>query len=159
VEVRIMVIGSDLLCGTDLVNTEAIASAILAATGAKLRWERGNALPQPPGAIAVRFAQFPPKNRPDGALAETALYGDGGGRITVFLDPVWTFAERRPLFLPRVVAHVLAHEIGHVLRGNDAHSTGIMKAHWDEGDFRSIVTKGLPFAAEDIEAIRARLTH
>lgn len=53
-----------------------------------------------------------------------------------------------------VLAHVLAHEITHVLEVTDRHSKeGVMKAHWTGRDFRNMAWRGLPFAAEDVELI------
>jgi hypothetical protein len=53
-----------------------------------------------------------------------------------------------------VLAHVLVHEITHVLEGIDRHSaTGIMKAHWNYNDYLEMRRKPLPFAHEDVNLI------
>jgi hypothetical protein len=57
-----------------------------------------------------------------------------GVHVTVLYDRVYQTAPdaaRRPLLL----AHVLVHEITHVLQGVEHHSeSGIMKAHWGPAD-------------------------
>jgi hypothetical protein len=53
-----------------------------------------------------------------------------------------------------LLAHVLAHEITHVLERTDRHSAdGVMKAHWNLLDFTKMVWRPLPFAVEDVELI------
>src|SRR5262249_10712810 len=131
----------------------------LATAGAHLRWTHGQAPHPPSGAIVIRLLGFAPKGHPAGALAEAHPYAADGVRIKVFLDRIWAVADRQPLLQPRVLGYVLAHEIGHVLRGTNSHSwTGVMKAHWDDADYRAMRRRGLTFAADDVEAIRARLT-
>jgi hypothetical protein len=57
------------------------------------------------------------------------------------------------------MAHVLVHEITHLLEGVDRHSaTGIMKARWSEGDYFEMRRKPLPFAQEDVNLIHAGLS-
>ena len=58
--------------------------------------------------------------------------------------------------LPTLLAHVLVHEITHILQGMDRHSeTGVMKARWDEGDFDRMRIKALPFTELDIHLIQS----
>ena len=53
-----------------------------------------------------------------------------------------------------MLAHVLAHEITHILQGIKRHSkTGVMKAKWSYEDIRKMTWKPLPFAEEDIRLI------
>jgi len=57
-----------------------------------------------------------------------------------------------------VLAHVLVHEITHVLEGICRHSaTGIMKARWNQQDYLEMSCKPLPFAPEDVDLIYAGL--
>jgi hypothetical protein len=71
----------------------------------------------------------------------------------VFYDRIGRTVE--PRRVPALLAHVLAHEIGHQLEGISRHSTeGVMKAHWNERDFLEMSDKPLPFAPEDVELIR-----
>jgi hypothetical protein len=154
-EVRISLIDSDRVGGTSLPAAMAVAAGILAATGARVHWSEGNKA----GAIIIRFLDFAPEKQPRDILAEASPYATSGVRITVFLDRVWALANDQHLFKPRILGHVLAHEIVHVLRSTDAHSwTGVMKEHWDDADYRAMRTRGLTLAAEDVALTRASLT-
>jgi hypothetical protein len=54
-----------------------------------------------------------------------------------------------------LLAHVMTHEITHLLQGVSRHSeTGVMKAHWDKHDLAQMAYKPLPFAPEDIDLIQ-----
>jgi hypothetical protein len=53
--------------------------------------------------------------------------------------------------------YVLAHEIGHVLQGQARHSgEGIMKGHWDGGDYDLMGVYKLRFSSEDTTLILDR---
>jgi hypothetical protein len=53
-----------------------------------------------------------------------------------------------------LLAHVLVHEITHVLEGISRHSaTGIMKDRWDDNDYSEMRRKPLRFAQEDVNLI------
>jgi hypothetical protein len=63
-------------------------------------------------------------------------------------------ADRVPILL----AHVLAHEVAHLLGGTDAHSSnGIMKARWNGSDYDQMAQKHLTFADFDVHLIYAGL--
>jgi hypothetical protein len=52
------------------------------------------------------------------------------------------------------MAHVLVHEITHMLEGTCRHSaTGIMKAHWDYRDYCEMRGRPLLLAQEDVDLI------
>ena len=72
--------------------------------------------------------------------------------IEVLYDRIAAMVER--IVLPKLLGHVLAHEIAHVLEGVARHSdTGILKARWDEHDVHDLAWKPLAFASEDVEWI------
>jgi hypothetical protein len=55
---------------------------------------------------------------------------------------------------PNLLAHVLVHEITHILQGISRHSpTGIMKGQWDYDDYFEMSRRPLPFAQKDIDLI------
>lgn len=67
---------------------------------------------------------------------------------------------RQTRFAPAVIvlAHVLVHEITHILEGIDRHSeSGVMKAQWTVEDYRAMADKPLPFAAIDVDLIQRGL--
>jgi hypothetical protein len=56
--------------------------------------------------------------------------------------------------VPRVLGYVLAHEIVHILEGQELHSpSGIMKGHWNSRDFAEMQGAGLKFTEMDIDQI------
>jgi len=57
-----------------------------------------------------------------------------------------------------LLAHVLVHEITHILQGTCRHSdTGIMKARWTHQDYMEMGQKPLSFTEEDLQLIRTGL--
>jgi hypothetical protein len=58
----------------------------------------------------------------------------------------------------RVLGHVMAHEIGHLLLGTNSHSTtGIMRPHWQGEELRRIGMGSLLFTPQQVHYIQARL--
>jgi hypothetical protein len=56
------------------------------------------------------------------------------------------------------LAHVLAHEITHMLQGTDRHSdSGIMKARWNSEDYFEMLRTPLSFTEADVQLIRRGL--
>ena len=93
---------------------------------------------------------------PGDALAYALPYQGSGTCIHVFLDRVLP-GRKQPL-ANALLAHVMVHEITHVLEQIDRHSAeGVMKAHWSTEDYKRIERNPLPFAAEDVELIRTGL--
>jgi hypothetical protein len=75
-----------------------------------------------------------------------------GIHISVFYERIRQVNPSAEAF---ILAHVLAHEIVHLLQGVDRHSdAGLMKAHWDWRDFWNMRRSSLPFTSEDIRLIR-----
>jgi hypothetical protein len=78
-----------------------------------------------------------------------------GTHVVVFPDRI---RQVDPYQMQCALAHVLVHEITHVLQGICRHSaTGIMKARWDQRDYFEMSRKPLPFAEEDVALIYAGL--
>jgi hypothetical protein len=124
------------------------AARIFADIGVNLQWHSWRQCP--PGALQVSFSIGTPDELHPGALAYALPYE--GTHIVVFLDRV---AAVFPSYTSQVLAHVLAHEITHILQGCAHHSaTGLMKAHWAAADFRAMTYSTLPFAEEDLVLIR-----
>jgi hypothetical protein len=55
-------------------------------------------------------------------------------------------------------AYVMAHEIAHVLEGVSRHSAeGVMKARWENSDYRQMESGTLSFDSADADLIHAAL--
>ncbi len=83
----------------------------------------------------------------------TGAYGD------VFYDSVEKLHRDWNVSLPRVLGHVMAHELGHLLLGSNAHSRqGIMRPDWHGDELRRASMGALLFTAEQARAIREKLS-
>jgi hypothetical protein len=134
-----------------LSRASSLVSGMYAAIGVDIdwRWPRNC----PTGAIRVTMQMSTPIGQSPGAMAYAAPYE--GTRIVIFYDRVEK-KQARPV--PELLAHVLAHEIGHILEGISRHSaSGVMKAQWDEDDFSQMAWKPLPFTPEDVILIHQGL--
>jgi hypothetical protein len=128
-------------------------------TGAGVRIEWHGHTPSkgqlPVGAVVISLASHTPENFLPGAFALAFPYE--GVHITVFWDRVEGKTSRATAHL--VLAHVLVHEITHILQRMERHSeTGVMKACWTVEDYAEMKWKPLPFTPEDIELIQSGLT-
>lgn len=132
--------------------TFAIARALTATMFARIRiavhWHDSRDCPL--DAIRVSLLLGPQGSRMPGVLGYALPYD--GTHIVVFWDRIQ--AGQREGKGAAVLAHVLAHEIAHILQGCSRHSvSGLMKARWNADDFTAISRNELRFAPEDIELI------
>ena len=103
----------------------------------------------------VDLATDTPKQLRPGALGFALPYE--GTHITVFYDRVLQTVDSK--MVPAVLAHVLVHEITHILEGCDWHtSAGIMKASWTRADYKQMARQPLSFTGEDLQLIQFGLT-
>jgi hypothetical protein len=131
-------------------QAEVLASSMFASVDVKIDWRNG----QPPAsgkALAMELAANTPATEKPGALAFAKPIE--GVHIVVFWDRM-----AYGVASPQVLAHVMVHEITHILEGVSHHSeSGIMKAHWTDEDQRVIRARPLTFAAVDVDLIRTGL--
>jgi hypothetical protein len=82
-----------------------------------------------------------------------------GLNVRVFDDPIQDTAMRENRTHAAVLAHVIAHEIGHVLLQTNAHSRrGLMSALWTDYEY-GIIARGLMFfTADQSKAMRMVLS-
>jgi hypothetical protein len=139
-----------------LPNAEMMASKMFATIGVKLDWHYLHSCPEP-DAIQIGLSLGAPASEHPDALAYAAPYqSDEGLRIIVFYDRVRRSGGDTPGNI--VLAHVLVHEITHILEGVAWHSeSGVMKARWDSNDYMRMAWSSLPFSQGDIELIQAGL--
>jgi hypothetical protein len=130
------------------VTAKSLAGQMFAEIGISVEWGKGRPAghtPQPP--IFIELVTGTPAKFMPGALAYAMPYD--GAPIRVFYDRI----EEKP-GRSRVLAHVMVHELTHVLQRICRHSdTGIMKAQWTLWDFQEMSFKTLPFTQADVELI------
>ena len=126
-----------------------LADEIFAGVGVKIDWRHEKSAARSfehPNAIELMIA--PEHSRPH-PVAYALPYE--GVHIRVFYDRVEVQPNRAAM-----LAHVLVHEITHILQGVVRHSeTGMMKAHWTADDVEQMGYSSLPFTALDIALIRS----
>lgn len=77
---------------------------------------------------------------PESIFGVSFLGQDGSGRYSdVFYATAYRLSESSRLNLAEVLGHVMAHELGHMLLGSNAHSSlGIMRPHWSAEELQSL---------------------
>ena len=92
------------------------------------------------------------------ALGVTFHNQKPGGLVYVFYDRVERAAAQHRVETSLVMGAVLAHEVAHAVLCRDAHTqSGLMRASWDELQFRLMRGGLLQFSSSDGEAIRSIL--
>jgi hypothetical protein len=137
-----------------ITRAQTLATEMFGQIGLALIWRGLQHCPERPRPIVIHVSLDTPRGVLPGALAVS--YPFEGVHIRVFYDRLLTVTERCPL--PVLLAHVLAHEISHILQATDRHSaSGMMKGRWDSSDFARMAHQPLPFTDSDIQLIRLGL--
>jgi hypothetical protein len=128
---------------------EKLASKMFAKIGVETEWPQRDSCLQS-GVIVVTLSyQTPAYEYPD-VWAYARPYE--GTHIVVFWDRIQHKVP--PPRAPILLAHVLVHEITHILERMDRHSeTGVMKAGWNDDDLFQMGQKPLEFTEEDVVLI------
>lgn len=132
-------------------RAQAAASQIFAAVGVKLVWPSDTRrCAAPATGIVIRLeANTPPDHHP-GELAYAMPYERT--TIVVFYDRV------QAANVPQLLAHVLVHEITHLLQGVAVHSASdMMKPRWRPRDLIEMRRTPLQFTDEDVFRIHRGL--
>lgn len=135
-----------------VAEAREVASRMFDTIGVVLRW-RMDAPPACGEDVRMFLADNSPRGVSANALGYAILHPPGCPSIRLLY---YRIVENRKHDLQVcLLAHVMVHEITHVLEGTARHGTGVMKASWDEADFRVMMFHPLPFAEEDIRLLRA----
>ena len=133
---------------------QATATQILKQAGIRLEWRGDESACAGGNGLVVTVSRETPVNQHPGALAYALPFERT--HVVLFYDRVLTAAS--PAVTPYLLGHVLAHEIVHMLQGVSQHSaSGIMKPHWDSGDYVEMQRGRLNFTEEDIRLIQSGL--
>jgi hypothetical protein len=94
--------------------------------------------------------------RPSAPVMGIALRNPHGATARIFLNEVKDFARTWDVDVSTLLAHVIAHEVGHLLLPRMPHSaTGLMKAEWDRALLREATAGSLTFTDAQIKRIQA----
>jgi hypothetical protein len=156
-----------------LAQAEREASKIFGWTGVQLTWldyplddkqqvESGQTCGPPFGAADVRLrllthrlTELRGTHSRSLGLALSCAEADGGCFVNVFYQRAEELAKDGDLGLAKVLGHAIAHEIGHLLLGSNAHSpTGLMRGKWGPKDLQRADKGDLLFGAQEAELIR-----
>jgi hypothetical protein len=112
-----------------------------------------------PGHLAIRIISRIASSTSDAAFGVAFLAHDGTG---CYSDVFWKRAQElhanSNVNLADILGSVIAHEMGHLLLGSNAHAiSGIMRAHWQSGELRGIAMGTLMFLPEQSKRMRFRI--
>jgi hypothetical protein len=155
-EVHVWIASSN-VSGTALIRVKGSAVSMFQSIGVNIVWDRREEPPVPGGiSIRIEIATNAPRNLEPKTLAYAYPYAGFTKSITVFYDRIESYAPHQSRLGQALFAHVLVHEITHVLQGIDRHSDrGVMKARWEQGDYGKMQWKPLPFTSGDADLVRA----
>jgi hypothetical protein len=159
-----------------LLGAERESSRIFREAGVEVAWldcptshaeeEKCPACAAPMGAMAVDLKVVPAsmaeRLRSNGEEAGMALPSARPGNASaawVFYQRVEELAESEVASSSQILGHAIAHEIGHLLLGPNAHSrTGIMRGHWDRRYLQEASQGQLLFTRDQAGRIRAEVS-
>jgi hypothetical protein len=128
-------------------EAEALVSEMFAGIGVRLNLHEGRPPASEIGAIIVELVDWTPARFLPGAWAYALPYE--GVHIRIF----WERMKLEPCPEP-ILAHVMVHEITHILQGFDRHSAqGIMNARWTDQERLALKRRPLRFTTEDVDLI------
>jgi hypothetical protein len=91
------------------------------------------------------------------SLGVSVADSNGGTYASVFAQPTKDAATEAELPWVIVLAYAAAHEIGHLLLGNQAHTAkGVMKAYWDADDIWAMAQNRLLFSPAQRRELASR---
>ena len=134
-----------------------ITSEIFTTARVSVKWRHGGSRPcretsERMTIIVSLLTRTPSKFRP-GALAYCLPNEDR--HVVVLCDRILSAS---PDLSTSLLAHVIAHEMTHILQGTLHHSRdGVMKARWDHNDFAVMKHRPLTFTETDLQLIRQGL--
>jgi len=166
----IVYVASERVAPSVLLRAEVMATRMFGGIGVRVQWASGrrpgptsepasaDCTPRQPTVIMVRMVSERPAFASSDAFAVALPYASDGVRVTVFYAELREAFGTRPQLESAVLAHVLVHEITHVLQGVARHSNiGVMRAHWNSTEYSGLEKSPMGFASDDAELIRIGL--
>lgn len=153
---------------TVLNQAEAEASWLFRKSGIAVYWVNCDGLPEiAPGEMCSHkvdsFVMVILSNLSPGVASDNALgfalprIAPGTHGAILYERILRLVSDMGFLDAPVLVAQAISHELGHLLLGSTRHGQTIMKAGWDERDFRLMAQRRFLFTREESEMMRAGL--
>lgn len=139
-----------------MLRAQALVTVLFADAGVRIEWLPSRQCRNMAASVLrIQMDAEVPARFGRETLAYALPYRTSGTTIHVFYNRV--MQDHRSLDA-KVLGHVVAHEIGHVLEGIARHSPdGLMKACWTGKDYATMRNHRLPFAAEDVNLMHRGL--
>ena len=110
--------------------------------------------------LVIRVVAGAPRNSNQARwqhLGQSIATRDGGTYASVYLKLAEEEAAETNLPRILVLSYAAAHEVGHLLLGDEAHTPqGLMKASWEAADFQAIAQNRFHFSAEQARELKRR---
>ena len=137
-------------------RAKIVAKKMFAGIGVNIDWQAGECRPHQGLCVEVNLIDDESAVVEDQSELGAAFpYAGSTGHVDIRYDRVRNSAGDSRDLEPLLLAHVLVHELTHVLECLDRHSdAGIMKSRWTSEDFYDMRWKPLAFSQDDIELIR-----
>ncbi|HCC59317.1 MAG TPA: hypothetical protein DEQ47_19055 [Solibacterales bacterium] len=105
--------------------------------------------------IALRLLANAPASVPTAVLGFALPFATEGVNVQIYSDHIAKAATSRNVPLPDLLAHAIAHEIGHVLLRSTAHAgNGLMAAVWKEHEYGWLTKGSMFFTTAEAATIR-----
>jgi hypothetical protein len=109
-------------------------------------------------SISLRIAAHAPPDNDSRELGFSLPFAPAGVNAVVYFDRVLATCIQTGVPLPVLLAHAIAHEIGHVLLRTENHaSRDLMAETWRQTEFTMMRQRGLPFKPTQSAQIRGNL--
>jgi hypothetical protein len=110
--------------------------------------------------VVIRVVAEAPRNNREARwqhLGQSIATHDGGTYASVFLNLAEEEAAETNLPRILILSYAAAHEVGHLLLGDEAHTPqGLMKADWEAEDFQAMAQNRFHFSAEQTRELKRR---
>jgi hypothetical protein len=155
--VRVYVVTNTTEGNLNVSWAQSIASHIFAEAGVRIKWQFGEPRHREQDVpIIITVSSNTPETLAPRALAYAHVFE--GVHISVFCDRIRNTVHGSDRLGTFLLAHVMAHEIVHILEGIDRHSeAGLMKASWTKKEIEEMSVQPLSLAPEDVRLIHIGL--
>jgi len=139
-------------------NKTAQEASLMIYAGTPLKGQEQLSLCRARRDIALEIVRMAPPGLKKTILGMAQPLASAGLNVRVFADHVREAAERHSRAYSKMLAHVIAHEIGHVLlRSGDHTGGGLMTNVWTQTEYLLMASGSLFFTGAQSKAMRATL--